>query len=47
MIKALSDCDGLFHAGDMDIFTLAKVRLDISGNNREENLEHCRPRTLF
>ena len=24
MIKALSDCDGLSHAGDMDIFTLAE-----------------------
>ena len=39
MIKALRDCDGLSHAGDMDIFTLAEVRLDISGDNREENLE--------
>ena len=39
MIKAVSDCDGLSHAGDMDIFTLAEVLLDISGNNREENLE--------
>ena len=24
MIKAVSDCDGLSHAGDMDIFTLAE-----------------------
>ena len=39
MIKVVSDCDGLSHAGDMDIFTLAEFRLDISGNNWKENLE--------
>ena len=39
MITVVSDCDGLSHAGDMDIFTLAEFRLHISGNNWKENLE--------
>ena len=39
MIKAVSDCDGLSHTGDMDIFTHPQFHVDISCNKRGELLE--------